>query len=264
MGFENIALARDLLYLTGALWGAVLGCILCMFKGTISLRSRDRLISLAICTASLGIVALAGLLICAPKTGFSPRPFLAPAGICVLAAAAALYFPRVVAFPLVLLGGCAVVWVGLFFLGFPVIDPAGAPLASVFRTGDRVVSVSLSPGAGYGPAEGIQAEGEGRPLRFSAAVITFDERYPCIGGERRGVLVEIRQDDRLFFADPRLEKGVLGSFYNSGLFRSGQGPLGLSFRRYSGDLSVQTIPPGINFMVFFDGTAFSFSPSRHK
>jgi hypothetical protein len=259
MGFEKIALARDLLYLTGTLLGAVLGCVFCIFKRTVSIRNRDRMISSALCIASLGIISFTGLLICSRGTGFSPRPFLVPAGICTLIAAAAFYFPRAVAFPLILLGGGIIVWIGVFFLGFPVIDPGGTPLASVFRTGDNVVSVSLSRGMGHdGPVDGIR----GGVLRFSAAMVVFDERYPCIGGEKRGTLVEVYQDDQLFFTNPRLENGFLRNWYSSGFFQSA--PPGLSFRRYSGDLSTETIPPGVDFVVVFDGTALSFSPSRQR
>jgi hypothetical protein len=256
MGAENIFMARDLLYLTGVLIGIALGFIISLFRRYTTLRRHNHIISLVICIFSLVIITFAAMLISAGIAVLVKGSFLIVTGVFIILSAAAVCFPRAVAFPLILLGGLIAVWIGFSFQRFPRISP-GENLASFYRTGGGVFSAQITGGAGRGTGS-LELGDEALSLRFTADVIRFNEAYPLIGGIDRGMVAEIRHNDRPVFTAPELEQGILKFYYTPFLSAAGSGPLGLSFRKCHGDLSMELFPPGVNFVVFFDGETLAF------
>ncbi|QQO10681.1 hypothetical protein [Breznakiella homolactica] len=260
MDFDNLPLSRDLLYLAAALLGAAAGLLLYLvFPRRRSARSRSRIVTVCLCVLSAAVVSAAGAVVFSAGTVFSDTNILAVS----LAAAAvfllAVRFPRAAGFPLVILGGIAVVGIGFAFLRFPVLDTRGIALAAVRNDGGDQFSMSIADGAGNGayrgfsPIEGTGSEGI---LEFSAAKISFAGYYPLIGGGERGILASVRRGDTELYADPRLAEPPLAGFY--ALFPVPGGRLGISLASYSGNLSLGTIPPGARRDAVFDGETVRF------
>jgi hypothetical protein len=196
------------------------------------------------------VAALTGALFYSRGAVFSGR-FLLPALVLVPVFAAAVYFPRAAGFPLVLLGGCAVVWIGLSFLRYP---PVNSPLGYLYRDRDNLFSVRIQSsvshqvphGAPNEPARSFEAENTGS-LRIIVQTVSFAEWFPVIGGEKRGRIGEIRQHDRAFFTA-------------SGFSKPRPGP-GISLRNHDGAIYMENFPLGIEVAVGFDGAALVFAPS---
>ncbi|MDR1279149.1 MAG: hypothetical protein LBK02_10400 [Treponema sp.] len=272
MEFSNFSIARDLLYVSGVLTGLTLGYVLILFRRGISIRSRNRRLTLIFCVFSGDLAAFsAAIVVSMGEIFFSGGLFLA-AGLCVPVFALAVCFPRTVAYPLILAGGLLVVWLGYSFLRFPLIVEGGSPLMSIYREGDNVYSVRLSAGpgktevraaktaapevpAGDRAAAVFQTRGTQSPLDMEGILISFHPRYPLIGGTARGMITLIGRDGETLYTDLRSENSSLKGRY------SRPGSFGITFQQIAGTVPLDAIPPGANLAVFFADGALSLQPS---
>jgi hypothetical protein len=263
MDFENFAVARDFLYATAALLGLLLGCALhCVLSGAARRaprffknrpeKSRNRLITAILCLLSLSMITFAASMIYSQALILSAGPLFPVSAVIALVFLAAFCFPRTAAFPLIIIGGLFTVWLGCAFLRFPLAGPEGVILASVSQTSEGGYSVSRS-----GPAKDALPDGGGtlslkaanreQPLGFTALILSFDPRWPLIGGQNRGAVTEIRLGDDSF---PAASPGAP-------FFRRGAA-------RYDILLPPESIRPGMVYSVRFDGASLTVQSGENR
>jgi hypothetical protein len=275
MDVRNFSIARDLLYLSGALTGVCLGYILGLFKKHISIRSRNRRITLIFLAFSGVLAAFSASVVVSYGGIFASRGLFLAAAACVPVFALAVFFPRAAAYPLILAGGLLTVWLGYSFLRFPPAAGAGVPLVYVYHEGTDVYAVSLpakpaKPAAGAArgnsaavpagdrTAAAFQISGNQPPLDLAGVLIRFHPWYPLIGGTERGAVTLIRRGGEVLYTDRRPENSVLKSWY------SRLEALGIVFQNAGGTVSLDAIPRGAGMAVFFAGEALSLQPVRQN
>jgi hypothetical protein len=263
MELRNFSLARDLLYAGGALTGIALGYILTLFWKDMTIRSRNRRITLIFFVFSGALAAFSAAILVSSGDIFSAGSLFFVAGACVPVFALAVCFPRAAAYPLILAGGLLAVWLGYSFLRFPLIS-SGSPLLYVSHEGDNAYSVRIpaEPGetgdraapAGDGTGQsGDRAvitvshiSGNQPPLTVQGILISFDPRYPLVGGTERGLISRIRRGSETLYADSRTISR-----------RARPGFLGAGFQPLEETVFLDAVPRGANLAVFFDGEALS-------
>jgi hypothetical protein len=276
MDVRNFSIARDLLYGGGALTGIALGYILSLFRKPLSIRWRNRRLTLTFFVLSCVLAAFSGAVLVSQGDIFSPDPLFLAVGICVPVFALAVYFPRAVAYPLILAGGLLVVWLGYSFLRFPLITEDSSPLVYVYHEGNDTYSIKLPSEPGKmgdraavledrtgqigdrAAATGFQISGTQPPLGIEGTLIGFHPRYPFIGGTERGLVTFVRRDNKILYADPRLENSALKIWYHR------LGVFGITVRNIGGTIPLDAISPGANLAVSFVGEALSLQSSRQS
>jgi hypothetical protein len=219
MEFENYTAVRDLFYLAALFAGSGIGCVLNRFRIKSTLRFRNRAVTLALCLFSGMVAALAGALIYSKGFVVFEKTFYVPAVIAVVFPALAVRFPRAAGFPLILVSGCAVIWIGYSFLQFPLLDAGESCRASVFNEGNGRYIARFASDRGANPEQSllIRIGGEGQPaekfLEFCFVRIFCAPPVPLIGGENRGIITEIRSENEVFYADPRFTGNLLRGWY---------------------------------------------------
>ncbi|MDR3139764.1 MAG: hypothetical protein LBT95_08855 [Treponema sp.] len=265
MDSEYFPLCRDLLYLTFALAGVMAGSALHLPRRDLRGKARNWIILWLFCAFS-GIFVCFSLVLIHSRGSLDFMPPLAPfLGAAVVVFALAARFPRGFAFPLILLGGLAVVWLGYSFLHFPRIRSEGTPLFLVIHNKGESGRLRF---IGPGDRECVDRtyifnieEGEALP-ELRGILMTLDPSYPLFGGETRGIITEIRCDGEVpFFPEGRF----LPKWYAS-LFSGGQSGIsrswGISAQKFQEDLGPGSLPPGTNLILRFDGINITrdFSP----
>jgi hypothetical protein len=234
MEFEDYTAARDLFYLAALFAGAGIGCVLNRFRIKGTRRFRSRAITLALCLFSGMVAALAGALIYSNVLVVFEKPFYIPALIIAVLLILAVRFPRASGFPLILISGCAVIWIGYSFLQFPLINTIGTTgtinaigtIETINARKSFRVSVSGEGGGQYtarfASGRGVDArqnlliriEGGGGPaegfLEFAFLRLSYPALFPLIGGESRGIVSEIRGGNEVFYTDPRVTGRLRG------------------------------------------------------
>ncbi|MDR1238625.1 MAG: hypothetical protein LBK27_00765 [Treponema sp.] len=254
MEVPHFSAARDLLYLGGAMLGLAAGFMLSLFKKHLSIRSRNRRITL-IFLAFSGVLAAFSAAVAVSCGGiFSQRGLflLALAGAPVFALA--VLFPRVAAYPLMLAGGLLAVWLGYSFLRFPPAGGEGAPLVYVHHEGAGVYSIRLPAGSGAQAGDRaavFQLSGNQSSLTVEGARIGFPAAWPLVGGADRGIAALVRRGDEVLYADRRLETPLLKNWY------ARLGRRGIVFQNAAGTVPLGGIPRGADMAVFFSGGALS-------
>jgi hypothetical protein len=255
MGIEHFSGARDFLYLSAFFAGLALGCAAGVYGPKAVPGRRNSLVTLGFCFLSAAAAALAAALVYAGKSPEVLKPLVLPCcGIAVLAALA-FRFPRAIAFPLTLLGGLLILWLGYSFLRLPPLPRAGASLATVCREGDRAYTVDM---AGRGK---IRLEDQGLPLEFAAVSVGYGGLFPLVGGTFRGGLSSIRRGTGGLAEDPVLGNPLLLKYY--ALFPPVPGLWGPGFRSYQTRLMPDTIRPGLEKTLFLAGPSGSSGLEFH-
>jgi hypothetical protein len=267
MDVRNFSIARDLLWLSGALLGIALGYILTLFRKSITIHSRNRRLTLIFFVCSGVLTAFSAAIVVSFGDIFSSGGLFLAAGICVPVFALAVFFPRTVAYPLILAGGLLVVWVGYSFLRFPLAAEGRPPLLSIYHEGDNVYSVRIPLESGRSGKTGgragesaapvtFQINGSEPPLDIEGALIGFHPRYPLIGGTERGFVTLVRQGNKLLYTDPYPEYALLKTWYTR------LGAFGVTMQNAGGTVPLDNIPRGANLAVSFSDGALSLQPSR--
>ncbi|MDR0688910.1 MAG: hypothetical protein LBG08_01400 [Spirochaetaceae bacterium] len=262
MGSDTAALFRDLLYLSALLTGAALGCILSLFRRDLTLRCRDRIVSLVFLIFSAVIVVVTAMILKAP--GGLPRlpALILPAAVIALISLGACRFPRAGAFLFLPVGLC-VVWLGYSFLRFPRIGPEGKTLGLLGSRGDGTYSLSLELGPTperAGSSGVVHLKFPGGTLELEGIYVFFDERFPLIGGEGRGLIRGIRRNGEPVLSGPLGESSLLGAYYAWFPPPAEEKGTGFSFRRFYHTLDLDPLPAGGVVEVILGPGPFSFRP----
>jgi multisubunit Na+/H+ antiporter MnhB subunit len=221
MDFSRFALSRDLLYSAGAVTGIALGLFLSLLRKDLDQKSRNRRITLALLFFSGTIAAFALSFIVSHGSIFQYKAVLAVSGVCTALCIPAVYFPRAVAFPLILLGGLIVTWLGIFCLRFPELESAPALTLSYpenSESGDMYLScASDTQAAGSGAHADetgiIQINGTRAFLNCTVAVMEIKPHFPFIGGRTHGVISEVYSDTGLDYSDKFLNGSPARFFF---------------------------------------------------
>ncbi|MDR3146454.1 MAG: hypothetical protein LBU21_09260 [Treponema sp.] len=263
MDLHAFAVSRDFLYLGAALGGFCLGCLVVLVRVRRLAEKRNRTITLGLCLLSAAIAALMPALIRSGGEIFFIKSLLLSAGALCLVCALAVAFPRAAGFPLVLIGGLVVVWLGAAFLRFPLLESEERLMASVYNPGDGTFVVNPSgppdPGQGGIRIDDMGSPGE-NPLEFTVSMVEFDPLTPLIGGMRRGALTAIRRDGVALFTNTRWGSPLAGTLYK---FLGTKAPwAGLAVREYRTQFGIGDILPGTSRWVYVGrtGLEFSFAP----
>jgi hypothetical protein len=243
----NFAPARDLLYFASLLFGIALGAFLVSMRKGISLRRRSGLISVLLCFTALALASLAGAVILSRGMVFAAASFYPFVVLFLSLGVAAVCFPRAGTCPIIFAAGLFAVWICFTFLVYPRFEePERLSLRS---GGGGLILLRLHGGPGK-DAETWDIRDTGSPLIFEAASVTAHPAYPLIGGERRGMIIRARRDNKQLFA------------FTRNLYRldfSGGG-LGFSLYKYSLELPPGALLPGMSLSVLFDGEKLYFDP----
>jgi hypothetical protein len=279
MEFEHYAAARDLLYLSALFAGAGLGCILSGFRINSTLRFRSRAITLAFCLFSGLVVALAGALVYSNGLVVFEKSLYIPMAIAMGLMVLAVRFPRAAGFPLILVSGLVVIWIGYSYLRFPQLDTGEFFLASITNEGKGLYAVRIA--AAKGPASSVGGSsrmiaGGGSPPEQNLSIqtaggddapeffftrISFAPSYPLIGGGCRGIITEIRDKKEVFYSDPRLSRGLLRGWYTRvlKLLTPESGNWRVIFEESHEEIPAALFP-GRALEVSFDGNSLLFVP----
>lgn len=271
MGFENFALARDLLYLTFALMGAALGCALHYFRKKPKAPFRNRMISFGLVLLSGALVSFTVAIVI--TNGAILRAFflLIPAGILALVFVLACRFPKAAAFPLIVLAGVVTIWIGFSCFRFPHIDAGGSLLARIYDngSGDLVIRFNYPAGMdGVGEKPNLELAiprtgQETVTLDVQAVCFYFDERFPLIGGDRRGFITAINHNEIPLFWRPFIEDRLyLFQLYAAPLTEQRKFPrFGIYYENRETNIMVDAAMPGMYQLLVFNGNNFSLRPS---
>lgn len=274
MDVRNFSIARDLLYASGALTGVALGYIVSLFRTIVTIRSRGRRITLIFIVFSAALAAFAAAIAVSFGDIFSSTGLFIVAGIWVPVFTLAVCFPRALAYPLILAGGLLVVWLGYFFLRFPLVTEGHSPPLYVYHAGNAAYTINILAKPGQtGDRAGktvpvqdgsqrdstdlvvLQISGNRPPLDIEGVLIHFHPWYPLIGGTERGLVTLIRRDNEILYTNTHPEN-VLSKVRHSRL-----DSFGIVVKSVGGTVSLDSIPRGADLAVFFAGEALSLQPS---
>jgi hypothetical protein len=254
--------------------GISTGYILTLFRKNITIRSRNRRITVIFIAFSAVLAAFSAAVVVSLGEIFSSGGLFFAAAFCVPVFALAVLFPRAAAYPLILAGGLLVVWIGYSFLRFPLVAESGSPPVYVYHEEDNAYSIRISavsgprgdraekitalvvPAGDRAAVAVFQISGNQPPLDLEGALIRFHPWYPLIGGTERGFVTLVRQGNKVVYADSYLENSSFKAWY------SRVDSFGIIFQNIGGTVPLDTIPRGANLAVSFTDGALSLQPSR--
>ena len=249
MEFEQFAPARDFCYLAALLFGAGLGCILNRFRRAGSARFRNWTVTAAYCFFSGALAALTAAIIYSGGGIFTETSLYLPLFVITAVLALAVRFPRAAGFPLILVSGIFIVWMGYACLRFPVINDFAQGRLLRDRSGLIHIRLQSHPEKDPDTSLSYHPAGEDAVLEFKAFSFSPAKVFPLAGGLNRGLIVEIRSGNERLYRDPRLGAndrlaGVWQRFF--------------SFQESLGSLETKTLLPGTSLVILFDGSALAF------
>ncbi|MCL2318509.1 MAG: hypothetical protein FWC45_00360 [Treponema sp.] len=263
--FGNFATARDLLYLAALFFGAGLGCMLNRFRrihnsGRSAERFRNVTVTAGLCFFSVTVVALTVASIISNWMIFRESALYVPLGILALILVLAVRFPRAAGFPLILVAGVFVVWMGYAFLRFPVTGASG--FGSVSRLADGSVRVKLPSAAAQNdkPPLVIRPEKEDTVLEFRALDISVSRYFPLAGGVSRGGITEIRTGSgKTLYANPALGRDFFPVRYIRAFVGPGEVPgRFILFQELPGKLEIKNLLPAKDLIILGTDAALAF------
>jgi hypothetical protein len=243
MEYENLSLARDLMYLFALLAGAGAGSLLSIFKRKNTLRKRASWVSAALFFFSGAIASAALAVIFSKGAVFTLFPLYVPALAVLAAGVLAVRFPRAGAGAVMLAAGLCAAWMWFTFSTAPRLEGEAAKRArqlSVQSQGDGKLIISRRE-----KSETWNIKDDGNPLEFKALAFTPAFPFPLIGGERRGLITGISRGADTIYSSGREPT----RFFPSG-----------GIERFSLALPAKAVPPGMGLLVLFDGKELRFDP----
>ena len=247
MDFEQYALARDFLYLGALFFGAGTGFILRRF--------RNAAVTAGLCLFSGTLAALCAASIISNWRIFAETALYLPLGILALVLAVAVRFPRATGFPLILISGAFVVWMGYACLRYPVIGDNG--LGQVTRDGENYIHARL-PSDMSGSSLSFHNADEDAVMEFRAFIVSVSRYFPLAGGRSRGVITEISYNNRLLYAESRLGTKIIFSGYFSPGADTEFPVHFIAFHEAAGMLETGKLFPGAGRTICFDGSGLAF------
>ena len=248
MELYNFALSRDMLCLSGALTGISLGFFLSLAKKNLGSGSRSRRIAFALFFLSMMITSLALAFITSSGAIFYDTAVLVLTLILIPVFALTVIFPRVYAFPLVLLTGLIIVWIAYSSLRFPLFT--NAPVALISSHTDGSFSINCYPGNNEESGKTYYTRANVSFLKFSVVTAEINRIFPVIGGNKHIVISEISTDADIVCREKSLEGSLLGSFVNWVYSRPGSSFLGITYFNLSGTVYPGNMAAGIDIPVF--------------
>ena len=241
MHFDNFGMSRDLLYLCSLFLGAALAAFLVTLRKKCSLRLKSIMITVILLLCSLCIAALAGSIILSRGLIFSVSLLYPYVALFFILGGLALYFPRAGGCTMIFFLGIFAVYICFSFLIYPglkeperlIIRSSGAEL--IFRRDAETWEIPNNPGV----------------ITFKAVSITANPAYPLIGGEKRGLITQVLQNENDLFT-----LAFSNSRYSGGLKK----PWGFLREEYTLDLPSGSLLPGISLSVLFNGSQLFFDP----
>ena len=259
MNFTGYALSRDMLYISAAVTGIALGLLLSTYKK--ELRLRNRRITLALLFFSGTIVSIAVSFIASMGEIFKDSAVLITAGIFMGVCALAVCFPRGAAYPLILLGGLVVTWLGLTCLRFPEYTNSSAVViaypenseagdAYLIRFASDARNANASSVISGDTAGIIRINGKHPFLVFSIAVIQIERYFPFAGGSKHGLITGISSEAGQEFSDYSLDGPLVKPYYS--WLGSGSRSRGIGISRIEKTVNLEGIVPGKEIFVSID------------
>lgn len=253
MELSYFALSRDLLYFSSLLVGASAGAFIIIRRKTCTLRQRSRWITVILCLISSALASLAASVILTRGAVFSITSVYYFIILFLVLGAAGISFPRAGGCTIIFITGICAVWLSFSFFAYPRFDePARLVIRSsgseyVFHKNDSTWNF----------------RNDGGTLTVEAVSITAYSGFPLIGGERRGLITEVLQNnERLFTLAERTAAPdhVRTARQNSSL------SIGDRHRVFSRefhflDLPMGALLPGVGLPVLFDGNKLYFDTS---
>ena len=263
MDFEQYAPARDLFYLAALFLGAGCGCILNRYRRKAGTRFRNLSITAGLCLFSGTAAALFAAAIYSNWSIFWETDLFLPVGILALIAALVFRFPRAAGFPVFLLSGVCVVFIGYTCLRFPLIDDSGRLRLS--RDGSSRVHIEqIQPNENASQRKGgnaslsFQTAGEDSVLEINALRLVPSKAFPLFGGVSRGLIMEIRHNGANVYTNPQYAPNFLID-PNSGNSRFQEFMKSFFYpREIQERLEIRRLPPGTNLTVFFEDAGLLF------
>ena len=268
MDFEQFVPARDFFYLAALLVGAGIGSILNRFRRKTSFRFRNMCITIGLCFFSGAVAALTAAVIFSNWLIVKEFSLFLPAGILAVIIILAFRFPRAAGFPLILLAGVLVVFLGCTYLRIPVIEKDTPGLLLVAREESGLIHVRpllpLSPKSNRPPEESVpamsfQPAGDNPVLVFRSLFFSFSRNFPLIGGIHRGLITEILNNTTSLYSAPRFNSGFFpGSASDSGTGAYSVLPDFFVLKKSSLVMDLKEFTSGTVRTVLFDGSALGF------
>ena len=259
MDFKQFSLSRDLLYLASLFLGAGLGCILNRFRRKASTRFRNNSVTAGLCLFSLAFSALVAACIISNWMVIRETSLYLPLCILAILLMLACRFPKAAGFPILIISGMLLVWMGYACLRFPAFDGAGE--GHLVRDGNGLVLFRLLPPStsdseivfSFQPADKAEI------IEFHALNISISKEIPLIGGENRGIIAEIVCSTGPIYTDPRFNKAVFPfNYYQPGGHRIEEIDRLIFFSETQGKLFYSELLPGVSLTITVDETGFGF------
>ena len=228
MDFNSYALCRDILYISGAVTGVALGLLLGNFRKDLNAKNKSRRIALAMFFFSGTVAGLAISFIISYGAIFTDIPALVFSGVFIVLCALSVIFPRVVAYPLILLGGLAVTWLCIFCLRFPAFS--GIPAFGITHIensppGSNTWLIDPAPGTApvHSPNSLVFNEEENKNviwvtgnhsfLTVRMTTIEIERHFPFAGGAKHCLVTAINSDTGLEYSDNSLQNPLASIFF---------------------------------------------------
>jgi len=262
MDFKYFALSRDLFYLAALFLGAGVGCVLNRFRridrtrpystGRSSGRFRILSVTAGLCFFSGTLAALTIVAILSNWVIFGETYLYLPLGILAAILALAFRFPKAVGFPLILVSGIFVVWMGYSCLRFPVIDGA---MGRVILDGNGSAHVRLGAGANFS----FQVKAGDPSLEVRVFYVSFSKYFPLFGGLCRGAITEFRAGNDVLYT----ENASGGKIYSGVSAQPASGRPGyaldpISFHEVIARLDTMDLSPGVVRNIMFEDPELVF------
>ena len=259
MDSEHFSVARDFLYLAALFLGAGLGCILNSYRRKAATRFKNLAVVLGLCFFSGALAAFTAAVIISNWTILFNTALYLPMGVLAAILILAFRFPRAAGFPIIIISGVFVIWIGFAFLRFPALNDAGLVRLSRELNGLIHVWPATQSGAEGARSFSIDPSGEEPVFEFRVFCVSLSETLPLVGGKSRSVLTEIRNNNELLYEGAGIKSNFFPVQY-SGENDEQQGSRWrfISFSEAAAKLPTGKFLPGTGLAVFFDGSAFVF------
>jgi hypothetical protein len=264
MSYGNYQTVRDLLYLCALFSGIGAGLALKSIQKDVSERSKNSLLTIALCVFSAAIAVLSPALILSRGRIFFDSELLCAAIALVIIVGAAVLYPRFLAFPLTILLGVAIIALGFIFLKYPVFKDNPVTIAKITIQDDLSVSAQpIQTRIAFGKAKTFYVDPQSARLEYSIATLTLNRVFPAIGGNAYIIPMCLSIEDsgyRFVFFYPNSASDFLLSNI---LYYSSKNNLNYSMRlvfakQYYGDLPLSDISKGAFWKLLFDGESARF------
>ena len=249
MDFNEFALSRDLLYISSAVTGLAIGLLFSLFRKDLSRESRNRRITLAIVSFSGTITGLAITFIVSFGAVFTDMVVLIIGGGCIVLCAVAVCFPRTVAFPLILLTGLAVSWLGFSCLRFPVFHSSPALIISYSDTSDTgdvyLIKFDMIAVTSRASAGDISISGKRSFFNCNVKTVEIIPQFPFIGGKNHGFISSITSDMGQEYNVNTLNSPLFKLFYTASV----QQVTGITIKNFDKTIKLDDIPQGSTILI---------------